>query len=291
MEQNTEYKQLLSIFDNIDEVVYVSDPDTYELLYANEACRKRWELKLGEKCHKVLQNLKEPCPFCSNKYIFGENLGKTYVWEFQNKIDKRWYRCIDKAIKWPNGKMVRYEMAIDITEHKKAEEALKENEATLKSILKALPVGVGLVSNRVFLQVNEKMCEMTGYSKEELIGKSSKMLYLTDEDYEYVGRVKYAQLRERGSETMETRWRRKDGSIIDVLVSATVLDSKDLLAGVAFSALDITEQKKVQEAMEKRAQEHEQFYKIARGREERILELKKEVNILLEEFGKEPKYP
>ncbi len=81
-----EHKQFLSMFDSIDEPVYISDPETYKLLYTNQAFRKLWGHGVGKKCHWILQSMEYPCPFCSNERIFGKNLGKEYIWEFQNKI-------------------------------------------------------------------------------------------------------------------------------------------------------------------------------------------------------------
>jgi len=123
-----ERKQLLSIFDGMDEVIYIADPETYELLYINGPFRKQWGNGIGKKCHKILQNLDSPCPFCSNHIIFTENPGSSYVWEWQNKVNKHWYRCIDKAIQWPTGKLVRFEIAIDITDLKNAEAQLRQSQ-------------------------------------------------------------------------------------------------------------------------------------------------------------------
>ena len=117
--------EFLEIFDEIDAPVYVADPETYEILYANKAIKKFFGKKIiGKKCYKTFQNLDKPCPFCTNKYIFGENLGKTYIWDFQNKRNDRWYHCIDRAIKWHDGRYVRFEVAIDITDRKRFEERL-----------------------------------------------------------------------------------------------------------------------------------------------------------------------
>ena len=114
-----------AVLDGISEVIYVSDPESYELLYVNEAFTKAWGDSVGKKCHKILQDLDAPCQFCTNCKIFDpENSSGTYVWEFQNKVDRCWYRCIDKAIDWPDGRKVRYEMAIDITKQKEMEDAL-----------------------------------------------------------------------------------------------------------------------------------------------------------------------
>ena len=114
-----------AFFDEIDEPVYVADPETYELLYVNKNLKKLFgEDIIGKKCYRVFQGFDKPCPFCTNKYIFGKNLGKTYIWDFKNRKNGRWYHCIDRAIRWHDGRHVRFEIAIDITERKKFEERL-----------------------------------------------------------------------------------------------------------------------------------------------------------------------
>ncbi len=127
MPAKTPAARLNAIADVIDDVIYVADPETYELLYVNKAAEKFWGKNVvGKKCHKVLQDRDKPCPFCSNKEIFGENLGKTYIWEFQNEVTGYWFRCVDKAIEWVDGRMVRMELAGDINDRKVLEEDLRE---------------------------------------------------------------------------------------------------------------------------------------------------------------------
>jgi PAS domain S-box-containing protein len=156
----------------------------------------------------------------------------------------RWQRWSDRAIFDENGTVTEYQsVGRDVTEQKQAEEALRASEASLASIFRAAPVGIGIVSVRILLRVNDRICAMTGYSPDELIGKNSRILYPTDEDYEYVGTVKYALMREHGIGTVETRWRRKDGTIRDILLSSTPIDLSDIGSGVMFTALDITDRK------------------------------------------------
>jgi PAS domain S-box-containing protein len=138
----------------------------------------------------------------------------------------------------------------DIADRKAAEEALRQSQATLQSIFRSAPTGIGLVRNRIFVWTNAKMQEITGYSGEELTGSSARMVYPSDQEFEHVGREKYAQIRAHGTGTVETRLRRKDGRIIDVLMSSTPLDPDDLSAGVTFTALDITESKRAEAARE-----------------------------------------
>jgi PAS domain S-box-containing protein len=137
----------------------------------------------------------------------------------------------------------------DITERIKAERALSFREAELSSIFRAAPIGIGVTVERVLTQVNQRLCEMLGYGSEELVGRSARVLYPSDKEFEYVGDEKYRQIRESGTGTVETRWQCKDGRIIDVLLSSTALDPDDLTKGVTFTALDITERKRDEQAL------------------------------------------
>ncbi|MES9964899.1 MAG: ATP-binding protein [Candidatus Sedimenticola sp. 20ELBAFRAG] len=71
-----------------------------------------------------------PCDFCTNDRLIDKNGNSTgvYVWEFQNTFDKQWYLCRDQAIRWPGGRMVRLEIATDITGLKRMERDLLESK-------------------------------------------------------------------------------------------------------------------------------------------------------------------
>ena len=137
---------------------------------------------------------------------------------------------------------------VDITERKRNEEALRKNEAMMRSVFRVSPIGIGVVRDRVIAEVNDRFCEMTGYARDELMGQSSRMLYPTREEFDMVGGViRCAQSEKAGIGSLETRMMRKDGSIMDVLVSSTPLEPGDDSAGVTFTALDITERKKAEQ--------------------------------------------
>jgi PAS domain S-box-containing protein len=131
-----------------------------------------------------------------------------------------------------------------------AETPSYQGEAFLQSIFRAVPSGIGVIVGRIIKEVNSRFCSITGYAREEMIGKNARFLYLSDEDYDYVGIEKYRQIRAHGTGTVETRMKRKDGRIIDVLLSSTPLDPADLTLGVTFTALDITERKKSELALQ-----------------------------------------
>ncbi|MBP2029514.1 PAS domain S-box-containing protein [Methanohalophilus levihalophilus] len=129
---------------------------------------------------------------------------------------------------------------------------LHTNEDYLKSIFRAAPSGIGIVKNRVFVDVNPRICEMTGYSREELIGITARILYPTQQDFDFVGSEKYKQIAEKGTGAVQTRWKKKSGEIIDILLASTPLDVTDLSKGVTFTATDITEQKIVERKLVER---------------------------------------
>ncbi len=145
-------QELISIFNSIDEPIYVVHPKTYEILYANSALKGLFGEDIqGRKCYQVFQNIDRPCEYCSNPMIFGENLGKTYIQEFKNKITGRWYRCIDKAIMWPDGDMVRYEMALDIHEMKTAQPTIERRLRYEKMIADISSLALSVTNLEKFL--------------------------------------------------------------------------------------------------------------------------------------------
>jgi two-component system, cell cycle sensor histidine kinase and response regulator CckA len=137
----------------------------------------------------------------------------------------------------------------EMARFERAQSSLQANEQYLGSIFRAAPVGIGVVSNRVIVTVNDRLCTMVGYARDELIGRSARILYLSEADFETVGAVKYEQIKTSGTGTVETQWRRKDGNIINVLLSSTPIYGQDVDAGVTFTAVDITASKQTQRAV------------------------------------------
>ncbi len=132
----------------------------------------------------------------------------------------------------------------DISERKEIQGQNRMCNQEIESIFRSAPIGIGVVSNRILTKINKRVEQISGYSEAELFGKSARILYPSDEEFEHVGQEKYRQIRRHGTGTVETRWKRKDGTIIDVLMSSTHLDLKDDSKGVTFTVLDITESKK-----------------------------------------------
>ncbi|MFA6715803.1 MAG: PAS domain S-box protein [Victivallaceae bacterium] len=129
---------------------------------------------------------------------------------------------------------------VDITKLKNAEEQLKNKNKQLRSIFHTAPIGIGVVSRKAFVEVNEQMCEITGYGQKELLGKSPSLLHDDVKEFE---RVHAVALSPRGSKVAVTRTQltRKDGRKVDVLLHFSSLNSKT--NSFTFTMTDLSENK------------------------------------------------
>ena len=123
--------ELLSgMIGSIDGIIYVSDFETNEILFANEYLRRLFGFDpVGRLCWQFLHSNQEgPCAFCTNQRLLDEHGNPTLPvhWEYQNPFNKKWYAAKDQAILWSSGKFVRLEIAIDITEQKRLQNFLRE---------------------------------------------------------------------------------------------------------------------------------------------------------------------
>lgn len=131
----------------------------------------------------------------------------------------------------------------DITEQKQAEAALQaayqRNETVLATSMD------GFLTMRLDGTIgdcNEVFCQMVGYSRDELLGMEITALE-TVECYEETAQH-IQQVIEKGSDRFETAHRHKDGSIVDLEISVTLVETSDESFFVCF-ARDITETKRL----------------------------------------------
>ncbi len=126
--QEKNFFMFQKVMDSIDSWIYVSDLETYEVLFANKAIKRDLGDITGTQCYQSIQTGKiEPCDFCTNHLIIKNGKPQeVHRWEFQNLRNNRWYFISDMAIEWIDGRMVRFEVATDITEQKEIEEQLRK---------------------------------------------------------------------------------------------------------------------------------------------------------------------
>jgi len=181
--------------------------------------------------------------------------------QFQHRLIKK-----DGSICWVKntpvlhfdneGKLTSYDGLIrDITQITNKEIEVREREAHWRSLVKVSPIGIGTLKDKTILDVNQSICDMTGYDKQELVGNTVWSLYSSVEEYEKLLNNQNWVIENSGTFTVETEWVKKDGSIMNVQYSSTALFEGDLSKGLVFTALDITKRKRDDIALREREQE------------------------------------
>ncbi|HTR41861.1 MAG TPA: PAS domain S-box protein [Pseudomonadales bacterium] len=113
----------------------------------------------------------------------------------------------------------------------------------------AMPIGVATSVNRIFTRVNSRLCEMMGYGSEELMGQSVRILFATDEEFERVGREVYADLEAHGAGAIETVFRHKNGTLLNVLLSSNQTGKEKNSTEVTFNIIDITKPRRIEQEL------------------------------------------
>ena len=246
------HERFLTVLDSIDANVYVSDMQSYEILFMNKHMRDTFGHDLiGQTCWRVFRNGTEACSDCTNTKLLNDEGKPTgvYVWEGKNPVTEKWYINYDRAIKWVDDRLVRLKVATDVTELKQAEYALRENEEKYRTILQSIEEGyyeVDLEGNLTFF--NESLRRHLGYSKEELLGMNHRQ-FTSEETADRVYET-FNSVFKTGKAATAFDWEMiaKDGTkkFVELSVSL-ILDSESQPIGFRGVARDISERKKAEE--------------------------------------------
>jgi CheY-like chemotaxis protein len=175
---------LKTIMNSIDALIYIADIQTHELLFVNKYGLSVWGNDIvGQPCWKALQSLDGPCSFCTNDRLLTSDGRPTgiYRWEFQNLVNRRWYDISDLAIHWTDGRMVRLEIAADITDRKQLETERANSEAQYHQIQKAK--SLSRMAEAITHNFNNMLAAVMGnldLAMNSLPRGSEAVVYLTD---------------------------------------------------------------------------------------------------------------
>ena len=167
-------ERVLTILESIDADIYVADMESYEILFMNQHMLQSFGTDLvGQTCWKELRGGDAPCPHCTNPRLLDEK-GRpagVVVWEGQNPITSQWYMNYDRAIEWVDGRIVRLQIATDITRIKQTEADLRQAKEDAERLYNIVPSGIFTVdTERRITSVNDRALEITGYTEEDLLG-------------------------------------------------------------------------------------------------------------------------
>jgi len=130
--------------------------------------------------------------------------------------------------------------------------AVTSSESRLKVLLQSAPVGIFMLVDWVFVEVNDRLCELTGYPLESLLGQSARLVFTCEAEFLRIGQEVYATLAREGSTELEFRLRRRDGQIIDTLLTCAAVERTDLSQGVVSTLRDVTAARRDQALMQAR---------------------------------------
>ena len=136
----------------------------------------------------------------------------------------------------------------DITERRRSEQLMKDSEVKVTNIIKAMPSGAAMIVNRKFRKVSARFCEITGYGEDELFNQPTRMLFPDDGTYHDIERNLYTLADTGGLGRTESTFKKKDGSLIQVQISASLLPQSDSSQRSLVATFEDISQRKAAEA-------------------------------------------
>ncbi len=123
-----------SHFDMIPFGIYVVDVTNYEIIFINRYFKEHFGEPTETCCYKAIYKLQQPCPLCKMHDLIDANKlpnDKTFSYEQFNEIDDQWYQINERAMTWPDGRIVKYSIFVNISELKETQNQLAEAHAQL----------------------------------------------------------------------------------------------------------------------------------------------------------------
>lgn len=236
-----ERQRLLDVLETLPVNICLLNAD-HHLVFSNRAYRKRFGDFQGRKCYEALFNYDQPCEFCETYTVL--ETGLPTHWVFTGP-DGGIFDIYDCPFTDADGSELVLEMNIEISEQKRAEEALRRSEERFAKIFAASPVIMGITGlDHRFVEVNEAFIKAFGYSREEVLGRTSRELDMWVEHPHILGAASKLAA-QHGLNNYEVSYRNAAGD------ERTGLGSTQLIAiGEAnyylHTMVDITQQKQIE---------------------------------------------
>ncbi|QJA06436.1 PAS domain S-box protein [Thermosulfurimonas marina] len=241
MKSEAFYQTILDLFPGLVSVV----SRDYRVLYANRKLRERCGRDpVGDLCYRVFHDREDPCPWCKKDEVLRE--GKSVLQEIHSPKDRRWFEV--RSLPFPlEDERAYLSIILDITEKKLLEEKIEKERAFLHKILEENPVLVLFNREGKISFINRTFEEITGFSREEALGKSVFELLAPEEalsDWKKHCEKVQCGIFERGVE-LPVRDRR--GRLHYLLWNCMRVEDPEGIPVIIGMAVDITEQKRLQE--------------------------------------------
>jgi PAS domain S-box-containing protein len=179
----------------------------------------------------------------------------------------------------------------EVVERLRTEAAVQESEARYRSLFDDAPVGYHeLDTQGRIVRVNRTELSMLGYTAEEMFERSVWEFMAEGDVSRQAIQTKLAG--KQPAVTFECKYISKDGRRLPVLVEDRILrDSEGRITGIRSTIQDITERKRTEEQIKSQLEELQRWQDVMLGREDRVQELKREINELCRRIGETARYP
>ena len=154
--------------------------------------------------------------------------------------DIRWIEIGVSVVPW-DGTQASLTFFSDVTERKHAETELQRTSSEREAILNTALVGIALSVNRRNQWVNDKFAEMLGYTREELMGRSSQDFHVYTQSWESMGDAQQAAFKKNGTFSTERQLKRRNGETFWVQMAGRCVRGNDPESGVIWTFLDISD--------------------------------------------------
>ena len=128
-------------------------------------------------------------------------------------------------------------------------ESLRRAHAEQKTIIDAVPVGIGLLKDRQVVYCNQRLDQMFGFEPGGMVGRSTRVWYPDDAAYEAGGRKVYEILQRGALHWRDEQLMRQDGSLFWARITARMIDLGDPGKGVLGIMEDISVERATIEAL------------------------------------------
>ncbi|MGA1841948.1 MAG: PAS domain S-box protein [bacterium] len=246
-EQILRYKlsSLIHILDYMEDGVYIANQN-HEIVYINPMLQKEFGIPEGRKCFEYFHNRQTECPWCKNREVLS---GKTVRWEWHSPRTEKVYELIDAPLKNPDESISKIVIFSDITDRKKVEQRLQENENKFRQFIESMHEGIWVIDkDDVTTFVNPRMANLLGYSIDEMLEKPL-FSFIKECDRKLYQNYLF-RCREGIRESHDFEFIRKDGTLIYVRIefSQTTDINGNYIGAVAY-VTDITDIKRLEEAL------------------------------------------
>jgi PAS domain S-box-containing protein len=209
---------------------------------------------IGKKCYFAFHGRSEPCAVCPSLRAIELKTAQSDIVPLQDENGniRGWLEVCAFPLKDDEGNVTGViEHVRDITERMRAEEELRESEERFRATFEQAAVGMTQVDlEGRFLRVNQKFSDITGYTIDELAGLSVGDITYAPDFPEEQGLINKLFTGEISTFSREKRYVRKDGSLLWILLTVTLVRENGLPKNYLGVTQDITERKQAEESLQ-----------------------------------------